>query len=976
MTIDHIQKVVVSSFRCLPDREVGPFGDFNLVFGRNGSGKTSLIEAIELALTGASARIHAREDVEQIVSRSGKAQTAVYDDAGVALGTFMDGKLEGGPQAQIRKLFGLEVTGKKASRLLPQLFGIYNLLYAETIVSFLHAEQKKELNNALMELTAGPEAVKTWKKLSTASKHARSVLQEANARRDQRNLELQRLQVIVNKLASRDDEHLVKYGTQLIGRIPPEFWDDERPPAVEQLPEFLAQVSRVSPRLSGALETLEDLTEAAALADVKSWADICGAKAAAEAAVEDARSSRDGLRERLGEIAETLAKSKIVWDSTCKNASALKKARKNSASLLKSLDALREWSGELRAHQQSRGLLEKRPRLKAASLNWSRIDSEIKMLPIAETVISKAADRARLKGQASALRKDLEQALSREREAQGRLNETEELILASKESWDAAQEAVRDLHGQLNRVLEVHTDSQCPACGHDWDSEKDLAMAISSRFESLSQLLGKPSPQLSKIFSERDELKALVGTASQECESKSTKLGIVEEKLLRVEEELSATVGQSKRLLEDAKREDRSIDVPFLDLESIGDRYRELPFEDLRARHRSAKVELETIESRLNSLWDGLRQQEFIENAEELDAHVSAAAAAFSELDLNLPADFAGDEMRELTAQVLEEESQTSAALAETEKDVEKRMTEVASLEEATKDIRAEVENADATLKERVEESSRASRVADLAEKLASLGLIPRRGALQLARVRTVITDAIADASYLLEEGPRYTKQLQEESQVHKELGRARAAAENEERQVIAAQRLVERFAGLAAPGRPEMQALAALASTVSDIFRRLHWPFDFKDVTFEEVNGALEVLVEPRFADCGLVPAHQRLSAGQRAALAISVFWALNSSREMVPKVMLMDEPVQNIDELNALNFLDSLRWLVERGGRQVFLSTASRRLAGLVKKKFAYLGSRFVEVELNRSGGVAEIEVRQDTPRAVRAALARASH
>jgi len=975
VAIDHIHNVVVSSFRCLPDLEVGPFGKFNLIFGRNGSGKTSLIEAIELALTGASARIQTREDIEQIVSRSGNARTTVFDNAGAALGTFTGGRLEAGPQAQIRKLFGLEVTGKKASRLLPQLFGIYNVLYAETIVSFLHAEQKKELNSALMELAAGPEAVKAWRKLSAASTHARSISQEAATRLVQCNQELQRLQVIVNKLASRDDEHLLRYGKQLIGRIPSELWDDGRTPAVEPLPEFLAQVSRIKPRLSGTLEALEEFTEAAALAAIKSWADIGGAKAVTEAAVEDARSSQDGLRKRLDEFAELHSASKKAWDSTRQKASALKNAKRNYASLLNSLDALREWSGELRAHQQNRGLQDKRSALKAASLNWSRIDSEIKMLPIPETVISKAADRVRLKGQASVLQKDVKQALSRECEAQRQLEETEELIRASDGSWGAVQEAIRDLHGQLHRVLEVHTDSKCPACGHDWDSEKGLAMAISSRFECLSELLGKPSTHLSKMISTRDEVKTKVREASQECESKSTMLSKVEEQLVVVEEELLATVEQSNRVLEDAKREDRSFDLPLLDLETISDRYRELPFEDLREKHRSAKAELNTIESRLKSLWNELRQQEFIGYAEELDAHVSGAAAALTELDLNLPADLGSDEMRELTARVFEEVSQTTATLAETEMHLEVRKIEVESLEETIEDIRVEVENADAALKERVEESSRASRVAGLAEKLASLGLIPHRGELQLARARTVITNAIADASYLVEEGPRYTKQLREESAVRKELDRARAAAEVEERQDIVARKLVERFAGVAAPGSAEMQTLAAMASTVSDVFRRLHWPFDFKTVTFEEVNGTPEVLVEPRFAAGGLVPAHQRLSAGQRAALAISIFWALNSSRGMVPKVMLMDEPVQNIDELNALNFLDSLRWLVERGGRQIFLSTSSRRLAALVKKKFAYLGSRFVEVELSRSGEIAEIEVRQDTPRAVRAALSRAS-
>jgi len=62
------------------------------------------------------------------------------------------------------------------------------------------------------------------------------------------------------------------------------------------------------------------------------------------------------------------------------------------------------------------------------------------------------------------------------------------------------------------------------------------------------------------------------------------------------------------------------------------------------------------------------------------------------------------------------------------------------------------------------------------------------------------------------------------------------------------------------------------------------------------------------------------------------------------------MDEPVQNIDELNILNFLDGLRWFIETTNRQVFLTTASQRIEALVRKKFAYLKNEFLEVILQR--------------------------
>ena len=252
---------------------------------------------------------------------------------------------------------------------------------------------------------------------------------------------------------------------------------------------------------------------------------------------------------------------------------------------------------------------------------------------------------------------------------------------------------------------------------------------------------------------------------------------------------------------------------------------------------------------------------------------------------------------------------------------------------------------------------------------------VARRLTLRITAARSFVADAISDVTYLVEEGPRYAKQLQESSQLQQELDHARMAADSARRELAAATRLRARLNSLRAPGGADASTLVALASTVSEVFRRLQWPFDFTSVAFADSDGTPEVLVQPRFGGGDLVPAHQRLSAGQRAALAISIFWTLNSSRVTVPRVMLMDEPVQSIDELNALNFLDCLRWLVERGGRQVFLSTSSRRLAGLVRKKFAYLGPRFVEVDLERTGAVAEVLIRRHSVRGARGTIASAS-
>jgi DNA repair protein SbcC/Rad50 len=100
-------------------------------------------------------------------------------------------------------------------------------------------------------------------------------------------------------------------------------------------------------------------------------------------------------------------------------------------------------------------------------------------------------------------------------------------------------------------------------------------------------------------------------------------------------------------------------------------------------------------------------------------------------------------------------------------------------------------------------------------------------------------------------------------------------------------------------------------------------------------------------------------VSTGQRAALAVSIFLALNSLLKNGPAIILLDDPVAHVDDLNTLSFFDYLREVAVRNKRQIFFATANDKLANLFRKKFDFLGEQFKEIELNRSLIRDEIEV-----------------
>lgn len=92
------------------------------------------------------------------------------------------------------------------------------------------------------------------------------------------------------------------------------------------------------------------------------------------------------------------------------------------------------------------------------------------------------------------------------------------------------------------------------------------------------------------------------------------------------------------------------------------------------------------------------------------------------------------------------------------------------------------------------------------------------------------------------------------------------------------------------------------------------------------------------------------QISTGQRAALVLSIYIALNLSLRKAPPFMLMDDPIAHIDDLNILSFLDYLGDVSESGYRQIFFATANEKLANLLEKKMEFLGSDFRRIDLAR--------------------------
>lgn len=131
---------------------------------------------------------------------------------------------------------------------------------------------------------------------------------------------------------------------------------------------------------------------------------------------------------------------------------------------------------------------------------------------------------------------------------------------------------------------------------------------------------------------------------------------------------------------------------------------------------------------------------------------------------------------------------------------------------------------------------------------------------------------------------------------------------------------------------------------SILNIFMKIHAPKEFDCLKFSDGNIELKRIGHDVFEPIS------RISTGQKSALALSIFLAMNRNAKNAPRYILFDDPVSNVDDINVLAFFDFLRDLALSGKRQIIFATASSKIANLFKKKFDFLDDKFKYYELKR--------------------------
>ncbi len=175
----------------------------------------------------------------------------------------------------------------------------------------------------------------------------------------------------------------------------------------------------------------------------------------------------------------------------------------------------------------------------------------------------------------------------------------------------------------------------------------------------------------------------------------------------------------------------------------------------------------------------------------------------------------------------------------------------------------------------------------------------------------------------------------------------------------VAARRETGEFAGriLETLRTSAEQLVEAQLSQIEPLVERVYARIDphpaFRRVRlssrFEHSRGRISTSVEDTLANVVVKRPGTVLSSSQLNALAVSIFLALNLGVPTLPlDSVLLDDPLQSLDDVNLLGLVDLLRRTSQR--RQLIVSTHDSRFASLLERKLRPAAdTRTIIVELS---------------------------
>lgn len=455
-------------------------------------------------------------------------------------------------------------------------------------------------------------------------------------------------------------------------------------------------------------------------------------------------------------------------------------------------------------------------------------------------------------------------------------------------------------------------DSRCPACHHDHSTSDALHVRMS---EVLSELHGR-----SELLHRIQELDVKQRAAAEAVAASRRSMETLGSRI----RDLRRTADDARNALSSAAAQAVGRDpvVTAEELESMGadvDRAKHARLQ-LEKALSDADLRLESCRSEWRSVNHALQggvPQSSPSREGELRTRQESIQQSLSLAKSNIE-------------RTRSETDSSAVRLAEARRARTQMVEEVARLEAETRTVEAEFEVVSQTL----------GSLRDGARREGADGE-PEDVLKRLAELQAVGASRLTEINADLERDERAYEKLQlvmklsslpnseaEMSAVHREL----AAVQAQRSTMLRAQRRLEEI-GQSVRRALDAESIAARnrCQLIIDAIMRVLSPHRHLNTVRIESGGGIRLVDESLPKPVNAV---EYSSAGQMNLIGLAVFLGVGlGTRGSILQTLMLDEPVQNLDDVNVLNFVDLVRGLAR--SHQVVLSTADSNFADLLRAK-----------------------------------------
>lgn len=149
------------------------------------------------------------------------------------------------------------------------------------------------------------------------------------------------------------------------------------------------------------------------------------------------------------------------------------------------------------------------------------------------------------------------------------------------------------------------------------------------------------------------------------------------------------------------------------------------------------------------------------------------------------------------------------------------------------------------------------------------------------------------------------------------------------------------------------------LKTTIQAVFDQINSHPTFTELDLEmrsyRNNNGLTINVSKLNGDKDIIAnVPYVFSSAQVNSIALSLFLAMTLKQKWSPLQLIgMDDPIQSMDEINVISFIDLLRLFIDKHDKQIIISTHDYSFYKMIMKKFRYHQMTIIEYEAYSDNG-----------------------